>query len=116
MNIGRRGEDLACAFLQKHGYRIIGRNIRYRTGEIDIVAFNNGTFCFIEVKTRRSSTYGNVHYTFTRHKRERFLKAVHMYVIENDISAEISVDFIAISILGYNARITHYKQCEFFEN
>lgn len=60
---GDRGERLAAAFLEKNGYRIvmanfeapIGRDIRgvQVIGEIDIVALDGETLCFVEVKTRR---------------------------------------------------------------
>jgi putative endonuclease len=60
---GNRGERLAARFLEKNGYRIvmanfeapIGRNSRevQIIGEIDIVALDGDTLCFIEVKTRR---------------------------------------------------------------
>lgn len=52
MNIGQRGEDLACEFLKKKGYAILARNYRKPWGEIDIVTrAKDGTLVFIEVKT-----------------------------------------------------------------
>lgn len=60
---GDRGESLAASFLENEGYRIvmanfeapIGRNTRgvQIIGEIDIVALDGETLCFVEVKTRR---------------------------------------------------------------
>ncbi len=47
--IGNYGEDLACAYLQKLGYKILERNYRIRGGEIDIVARGGGTFVFLGV-------------------------------------------------------------------
>ena len=52
--LGRRGERLAAAHLQRLGFAIVGRNVRTRHGEIDLIAFNGETLAFIEVKTRRS--------------------------------------------------------------
>lgn len=116
MKLGRRGEDLACIFLENHGYRVLERNVRYRVGEIDIVALKDGAFSFIEVKTRKSFSYGQPEVTFVQEKQRRFLRAVHMYIQEHDICDDVSVDFIAVSVSGYNARVTHYKQCELFDN
>ncbi len=56
--IGHHGEDLAVAFLQSRGFRILDRNWRIRLGEIDIIAERSGHIHFVEVKTRRTSTYG----------------------------------------------------------
>jgi len=52
-SVGRAGEDAAVDFLKKKGYRILGRNVRCRRGEIDIVARDGQVVCFIEVRTRR---------------------------------------------------------------
>lgn len=56
--IGKYGEDLACEFLKKHNYKIIERNFRIRGGEIDIIARDDETLVFIEVKTRSSHRFG----------------------------------------------------------
>jgi putative endonuclease len=49
--MGRRGEDLAAAYLERHGWRILERNHRTREGEIDLIATRHGTLAFCEVKT-----------------------------------------------------------------
>jgi len=49
--LGRRGEDLAAAHLERHGWRILERNHRTREGEIDLIATRRGTLAFCEVKT-----------------------------------------------------------------
>ena len=54
--LGRLGEDLAAAHLERLGYTIIDRNARTRYGEIDLIAFDGptSTLTFAEVKTRRA--------------------------------------------------------------
>jgi Holliday junction resolvase-like predicted endonuclease len=49
--IGKFGEDIACMFLMKHGYKIVERNYSRKWGELDIVAKKAGKICFVEVKT-----------------------------------------------------------------
>lgn len=51
---GRRGEEAAYFYLRKRGYIIVSRNFRspHRRGEIDLIGWQNGTLCFVEVKTR----------------------------------------------------------------
>lgn len=54
--LGALGEDLAAAHLQRRGYEILTRNFRTRAGELDIVARDDRTLVFCEVKTRRVNT------------------------------------------------------------
>ena len=49
--IGKFGEDIACLFLKKHGYKILERNYSKKWGELDIVAKKAKKLCFVEVKT-----------------------------------------------------------------
>ena len=54
LQLGARGEKLACGFLRRQGYKILYRNFRARHGgEVDIVCRDGDTLAFIEVKTRR---------------------------------------------------------------
>jgi len=56
--LGARGEEIALRFLKGNRYKILCTNYRCRFGEIDIIANDAQTVCFIEVKTRRTATYG----------------------------------------------------------
>ena len=56
--VGKFGEDLACKFLTKHGFKILERNFRIRGGEIDIIAREGRTLVYVEVKTRSSHQFG----------------------------------------------------------
>ncbi|MCW9054527.1 MAG: YraN family protein [Candidatus Pacebacteria bacterium] len=49
--IGRIGENVACTFLMKRGFKIVERNHWRKWGEIDIVAKKQGRLYFVEVKT-----------------------------------------------------------------
>ena len=50
---GRRGEDAACRFLRRRGYKVLYRNFKHRGGgEIDVVCRDGDTLVFVEVKTR----------------------------------------------------------------
>ncbi len=58
-SLGRRGEDAAARFLRRKGYRILSRSDRSRPGELDLVALDDDTLVFVEVKTRRGSNSGH---------------------------------------------------------
>ena len=55
-SLGKLGEDLACAELERRGYAILARRYRTRFGEIDIVARDGETIVFVEVKARLTAT------------------------------------------------------------
>lgn len=52
-SLGSQGEELAAAHLSRLGYRVLGRNVRTRAGEIDLIVFDGATLAFVEVKTAR---------------------------------------------------------------
>jgi putative endonuclease len=53
--LGTLGEDLATAHFRRLGFVVVARNVRTRHGEIDLIAFDNRTLVFAEIKTRRAS-------------------------------------------------------------
>lgn len=79
-SIGNYGEDLACEYLKKQGYKILERNYRIRGGEIDIVCKDGGYLVFVEVKTRWSHDYGPPSESITPWKIKFLIKAAKFYV------------------------------------
>ena len=72
---GARGEKLASQFLRSHGYKILYRNFRDRTGgEIDIVGRDGDTLVFVEVKTRANEAFGRPVEAVDRQKQLRVSK------------------------------------------
>ena len=55
---GNAGENIAEQYLRKHGYRILARNFKTDTGELDIVATDDACLIFVEVKMRSGDEYG----------------------------------------------------------
>ena len=54
-----QGENLACRFLKKNGYKVLYRNFKGRTGgEIDVICRDRDTLVFVEVKTRTREDFG----------------------------------------------------------
>ncbi len=98
-DIGSIGEQLAAAYLLKHGFTILARNVTSRWGEIDIIAQTGTTTVFIEVKTRVSTTQGRAFEAFTTGKRRRILRAVEYYRLSNRLyNAPCRLDLIAIQL------------------
>lgn len=57
LSLGRAGERVAERELERLGMRIVARNVRSRYGEIDLVARERAGYVFVEVKTRRASSF-----------------------------------------------------------
>src|SRR5205809_6641768 len=72
--LGRLGEERAAWFYRIRGYRIVSRNVRFRSGEIDIVAQRGRMVVIAEVKTRQSESAGKGYEAVTRRKRERLIR------------------------------------------
>lgn len=82
--LGAKGESAACLFLERKGYRVISRNVRYPWGELDIVAKSpDGTLVLVEVKTLTGSwsEYSGVQPedNMTAGKMERFRRTASLY-------------------------------------
>ena len=95
--IGSKGEDLACKYLQRHGYKILERNYRIRGGEIDIVAREKETLVFVEVKTRYSHEYGLPEESITPWKIKALLKTARFYIQKIKWGEkEYRLDFVSV--------------------
>ena len=109
--IGKIGEEKACNFLTKRGDEILEKNFKCREGEIDIIAKDkNMELVFIEVKTRRSVTYGTPIEAIDINKKEHIYKVAKYYILKNKIYNE-AIRFDAIEIiLGETCFLHHIKQ------
>ena len=83
--LGRRGEWRAVRHLESLGYEIIERNYRCRHGEIDIVAREAGDLVFVEVKTRRSKSFGCPSESVDSRKQRKLISSGRQYLIERDL-------------------------------
>lgn len=94
---GNYGEEIACVYLKKQGYKILARNYRIRGGEIDIVAKDGETLVFIEVKTRWSHEYGPPTESMTFWKIKALLKTARFYVAKIGWgNKEYRLDFVGV--------------------
>ena len=83
---GNAGEDAASAYLVRHGWTILGRNVRRGRGEIDIIARKRDIVAFVEVKRRSGLNYGRPAEAVNREKQTRIAHAAALYMQENDLS------------------------------
>jgi len=88
-SLGHLGEKYAAAYLDQLGFRLvaanftvpIGRNLRGAivTAEIDIIAYDQDTLCFVEVKTRSSDWFAPPEVNVDRRKRRQITRAARVY-------------------------------------
>jgi putative endonuclease len=78
--LGKEGEDRAAKFLTRQGYKILERNYRTASGEIDLIALHQGEVVFVEVKTRMSDAYGAPELAVNPQKQRRMIKAALGYI------------------------------------
>ena len=114
--IGDRGEALAAAYLERHGYRILDRNYRYERAEVDLVALEpnaddtGGELVFVEVKTRRSEAFGTGEEAVTEAKRRHLRRASEAYLYERKLEgAPARFDVVVVRLGGAAPEVTHYK-------
>ncbi len=96
--LGKIGEDLAVAMLYAEGYRILERNFRSKTGEIDIICEKDEVIFFVEVKTRTCDVFGEPDEAVDHVKQKRMKKTAEYYLMVQKIDAEIMFKIIEIMI------------------
>lgn len=105
---GDFGEETACKYIKKNGYKILGKNFRTKFGEIDLIGIDNDTICFIEVKARSSSDYGSPEEFVTKRKQERLWKTASIYINKNTLEFG-NYRFDVISVDLENEEIEIFK-------
>ena len=83
--LGKSGEETAVNLLKENGYKILARNYRTKLGEIDIVALDKDTLCFIEVKTRHSDKFGLPKEAISASKQRQISKTALLFLKENNL-------------------------------
>ncbi|MDD6373389.1 MAG: YraN family protein [Bifidobacteriaceae bacterium] len=98
--LGRAGEDYACALLRTHGWRVLDRNWHSRYGELDIVGVDtDGCLVFVEVKTRRGVAHGTSKEAVTEHKRTALRHTSYQWLREHPMPAlAMRHDVMAITV------------------
>jgi len=119
-DVGRGGEDIACQFLARKGYKVIERNYRRKWGEIDIIAEKDGTVRFVEVKAvsrENIPVNGSREIDYRpeelvhKSKLRKVARTAALYMEEKRDEREFQIDVVGV-ILDTSARIA---RCCLFE-
>ena len=99
--LGKRGELAAVRFLQRKGYEILETNWVCNAGEADIIAQEDDTLCFVEVKTRSNVEKGFPAEAVNAKKRNRYERIAASYLTTyEDCDFRVSFDVISILVLS----------------
>ena len=107
--LGRLGEDLAVNYLVNKGYRILERNWRSGHKEIDIIALIDDVLAIVEVKTRKSSNYGEPDIAVGVMKQRMLVWAADAYVRNHNMDVEVRFDIISILFTDKEPEIEHIE-------
>ncbi len=109
--VGRLGEDSACNYLEKEGYKILGRNYKTKYAEIDIVAKKREELVFVEVRTKTNENYGSPEESVNREKMRRLKRSALGYVQKNKYYDCYRIDLICVVLdkQGEIKRFTHHE-------
>ncbi len=98
LEMGRRGEAVALQVLKANGYRMVDRNVRAKIGEIDVVARDGTTLCFVEIRTKTSSQFGWPEESVRFPKQMRLTRLAQWYLKAHRLG-DVPVRFDVVSIL-----------------
>jgi putative endonuclease len=113
--LGVRGEDLACAELERQGLQILERSLRCRLGEIDIIAAEKGanglTLVFCEVKCRSGLGFGHPLEAITFTKRQTLRQLAALWMREHHLKAStVRLDAVGVVLVpGQPPSLTHVR-------
>ena len=114
LDLGDFGERLARTHLEAKGYQVLTTLYRCLFGEVDIVARQQETLVFVEVKTRMSRSHGTAIESVTPAKLRAFVKAAQHYLQRHPHDGELRLDLVAIDLRG-DGRLVSLEHIEGLE-
>ncbi len=97
---GRAGEEAAVRWLEGQGFEVVARNVVTRAGEIDLVARDGDTLCFLEVKARSSGTYGPAIAAVGAAKQRRLSRAAALYLLGHRHTGPCRFDVLGLDFVA----------------
>ena len=105
---GVKGEEAAANYLKANGYDILERNYRYRHSEIDLIVRKNGFLVFVEVKTRKSTRFGEPEKFVSARQEAKIRQGAEEYIFKTNWQGPIRFDIISV-VWGRSVTVTHFE-------
>lgn len=97
--LGKQGEDLAAGYLRQQGFTLLLRNFRGQKGEIDIIAREEKTIIFVEVKTRQAGASYFPAEAVTPRKQRQISRTAQEYLLRHNLQNQPArFDVISVSV------------------
>ena len=106
---GRSAEDDGARWLEGQGLSIVERNVQFRAGELDLVALDGDTLCFIEIKARASARFGEAVWAVTERKQRQVAAAAKLYLATHEHEGPCRFDVLAMDGTPADWRYTYYR-------
>jgi putative endonuclease len=106
---GNKGEELAEKYLRKLGYEILERNWHFGKNEIDIIAKDGNFLVIAEVKTRKSTYFGEPEAFVTRAKQRSLIAAANGYIMKKNLDLEARFDILSVIFTGQSYTVKQIK-------
>ncbi|MES9992907.1 MAG: YraN family protein [Candidatus Thiodiazotropha sp.] len=100
LEFGQQAEQQALSYLQSHGLKLVERNFRCKTGELDLVMREADTLVFVEVRYRQRNDFGHALETVTRSKQRKLLATANRYLQVKRLDTACRFDIIALNGSG----------------
>ena len=110
---GTAYEKIAADYLKKQGVGIREINYRISLGEIDLIGEDKETIIFIEVKYRKTASYGQPWEAVSKHKQMKICKVARQYCYSKRIKKQVRYDIVSIcgeEILWFQNAFEHWGQ------
>ncbi len=112
--LGNIGERIAALYLQREGMQVLETNYRIRGGEIDLIAKEQHTYVFVEVKSRTSDRYGRGVDAVDARKQRVLLRTAQKYLYERGLEEKSArFDVIEIDFSRGKPRLRHLRDVLF---
>ena len=98
--VGSIKEEIAAAYLQGEKVRIVERNFRNRTGEIDLIGYHQGYLVFFEVKYRKNVSHGTPQEAVSIAKQRKICKVAEFYRYCHRVALDTPIRYDVIAITG----------------
>jgi putative endonuclease len=96
--LGQEGERLAEQYLKSKGYKLVARNYRCLSGEVDLIVLDRRVIVFVEVKTRTDERFGSPFEAVERRKQQKMIRAAQFFLHEKRLhQRDARFDVVGIS-------------------
>lgn len=104
-------ETHAAAYLTRKGYQVLDRNYAFRGGELDIVAMDNDTMVFVEVKSVWKNGTGNPAARVNATKQMKIWKTAYHYLYSkvHNLDQKSRFDVLAVKVYEHPLQFVHYE-------